>query len=78
MEEFNREVLSRWLLCGFKFIKYRKFDNYSATLEPFKEMDYETDAGEGSYFLDINDEQVAEMAAKSIPLLENFTFYVHE
>ena len=78
MEEFNQDVWNSWLVSGFKFIRYRKINNNSAYLKPYKEVDSEAESKGDTYFLRIMDEEVGEMALNSIPLLKDFKFYIEE
>lgn len=71
MTEITVEILSSWILSGYKFIICTQ-DNYSVKLHPiFQEVELDF---ENSYLLPINDEMLIRIAEGRFMLLKDFQF----
>ena len=68
MTDFNFVILSSYMLSGYKFMAYHRFEHFAIVAPCLAE----SEVGENAYIIPINDEQVFEMANG----INEFSFYV--
>jgi len=68
MTDFNVPILTSFMISGYKFILYHSFGHF-AIIRPCRD---EVEAGDNSYIIPIQDEEVYDMACG----VDEFSFYV--